>query len=180
MSLQFFALLKVCTEKIKNSKHNLLIIRISCYTPLFIEIAKGPRISFQALQYRVSYSGGHDRGGMASFHDFFTPPPPPSKLMPPWGTSSPHKHTLKNEAPSDWNVKAPSRKWFLEKNQKKSESVINNCISIIKQYWKTMTKAPQKRGFLLTWSIQKFVRKVKQFVRKYYITWLTWVTNYMT
>ena len=34
---------------------------------------------------------------------------------------------------------------------------------------KKMAEIPQKRDFL-TWGIQTFVRKVKQFVRKYYIT----------
>ena len=36
---------------------------------------------------------------------------------------------------------------------------------------KKMAEIPQKHDFL-TWGIQTFVRKVKQFVRKYYITWL--------
>ena len=34
---------------------------------------------------------------------------------------------------------------------------------------KKMAEIPQKHDFL-TWGIQTFVRKVKQFVRKYYIT----------
>ena len=34
-----------------------------------------------------------------------------------------------------------------------------------------MIEIPQKHDFL-TWNIQNFVRKVKQFVRKSYITWL--------
>ena len=34
-----------------------------------------------------------------------------------------------------------------------------------------MAEIPQEHDFL-TWVIQTFVRKVKQFVRKYYITWL--------
>ena len=34
-----------------------------------------------------------------------------------------------------------------------------------------MIEIPQKHDFL-TWSIQNFVRKMKQFVTKYYITWL--------
>ena len=34
-----------------------------------------------------------------------------------------------------------------------------------------MAEIPQKHDFL-TWGIPKFVQKVKQFVRKYYITWL--------
>ena len=46
---------------------------------------------------------------------------------------------------------------------------LNTCVSLIKQYWKKMIEIPQKRDFL-TWNIQNFVRKVKQFVRKSYIT----------
>ena len=34
-----------------------------------------------------------------------------------------------------------------------------------------MADIPQEHDFL-TWGIQAFVRKVKQFVRNYYITWL--------
>ena len=34
-----------------------------------------------------------------------------------------------------------------------------------------MAEIPQEHDFL-TWGIQPFVRKVKQFVRKYLITWL--------
>ena len=54
-------------------------------------------------------------------------------------------------------------------NPKKSETVINTCVSLIKQHWKKMAEIPQKHDFL-TWSIQNFIRKVKQFVREYYIT----------
>ena len=39
-----------------------------------------------------------------------------------------------------------------------------------------MAEIPQKRDFL-SWSSQNFVRKVKQFVRKYYITWLIYLAN---
>ena len=39
-----------------------------------------------------------------------------------------------------------------------------------------MAEVPQKHDFL-TWSIQNFVRKVKQFARKYYITWLIYLAN---
>ena len=35
-----------------------------------------------------------------------------------------------------------------------------------------MAEIPQKHDFL-TWTIQNFVRKVKQFVRKYCITYMT-------
>ena len=39
-----------------------------------------------------------------------------------------------------------------------------------------MAEIPQKRD-LLTWSIENFIRKVKQFFRKYYITWLIDLAN---
>ena len=39
-----------------------------------------------------------------------------------------------------------------------------------------MAEFPQKRDFL-TWNIQNFVRNVKQFVRKYYITGLIYLAN---
>ena len=39
-----------------------------------------------------------------------------------------------------------------------------------------MAEIPQKHDFL-TWSFQNFVRKVEQFVRKYYITWLIYLAN---
>ena len=39
-----------------------------------------------------------------------------------------------------------------------------------------MAEVTQKRDFL-TWSIQSFLRKVKEFVRKYYITWLIHLAN---
>ena len=77
---------------------------------------------------------------------------------------SPHKHTLKNEVPLQLKSKGPFQEMIpRKKKKKKSESIINNCVSLIKQHWKKMTEIPHKRGFLLTWSIQKFVRK-------YYIT----------
>ena len=73
-------------------------------------------------------------------------------------------------------MKPPSRILFLEQNPEKSETVINNnCVLLLKQHWKKMAEIPQKRDFL-TWSIQNFVRKVKQFVRKY-ITWLIDLAN---
>ena len=56
-------------------------------------------------------------------------------------------------------MKPPSRKLFLEKSTEKSETVINTCVSIIKQQWKKMAEIPQECDFL-TWSIQNFVKKV--------------------
>ena len=35
--------------------------------------------------------------------------------------------------------------------------------------WKKIAEIPQESDFI-TWSIQNFVRKMKQFVKKYYIT----------
>ena len=46
----------------------------------------------------------------------------------------------------------------------------------MKQHWKKMVEIPQEHYFL-TWNIQNFVRQVKQFVRKYYITWLIDLAN---
>ena len=41
-------------------------------------------------------------------------------------------------------------------------------ISIIKQYWKKISEIPPKKDFF-TCSIHIFVRKMKQFARKYYV-----------
>ena len=64
---------------------------------------------------------------------------------------------------------------FPRKKPKKWGTVINNCVSLIKQHWKKMGEILQKCGFH-TWSIPNFVRKVKQFVRKY-ITLLIYLAN---
>ena len=69
-----------------------------------------------------------------------------------------------------WKVKPPSKKWFEKKtpkNQKLSSILVT--VSLIKQHWKKMTDISQKRDFH-TWSIHSFIGKVKQYVRKYYIT----------
>ena len=64
--------------------------------------------------------------------------------------------------------------WILDSLKK---SLINwklsliTCVSIIKQHWKKKADILQE-SHIITWSIQNFVRKVKQFVKKYYITWL--------
>ena len=72
------------------------------------------------------------------------------KMKPPiWKTTPPH-----------WTAKPSSKKWFLGKNFKKSETVINTCASIIKQHWKKTQETPQECDFL-TCSIQNLVRKVK-------------------
>ena len=81
---------------------------------------------------------------------------------------------LKNEAPQLKNTppslksEAPFQEVIPRKNPKKLETVINTCVSFIKLHWQKMVENPQECDFL-TWSIQNFVRKVKQFVRKYYI-----------
>ena len=67
---------------------------------------------------------------------------------------------------------------FGKMNEKlqKLETVINICVSLIKQHWKEMAEIPQKRDFL-TWSIQNFVQKVKQFARRCDIIWLMDLAN---
>ena len=95
---------------------------------------------------------------------FFWPPPHKSQCP-----MSPMGHPLLKMDTTHWKVKPTSSKWFLEKKQKK-ETVINTWVSIIKHKTKKkMAEIPQKYDFL-TWSIQNFIRKVNQFVRKYYIT----------
>ena len=90
--------------------------------------------------------------------------------------------TLKNEASmlKSKVLKSPSRKWMLRKTPQKSESVTNtttyNNTQLIKEKWEKMAEIPEKCNFL-TWSIENFVRKVKSFVRKYYITWLIDLAN---
>ena len=62
-------------------------------------------------------------------------------------------------------MKPPIRKSFLEKRPEKSDT----AITLIKQHWRKLAEIPQKSDFF-TNSIQSFVIKMKQFVRKYYIT----------
>ena len=88
----------------------------------------------------------------------------------PWCTPPQWSPLSKKQTPY-WKVKPLSRRWFLEKTPNKSGTVISTCVSVIKQCWKKMAEIPQECDFL-TWSIQNFVKKVKQFVRKCYITWL--------
>ena len=87
-----------------------------------------------------------------------TPTPIKANAPSPWGVPYP----LKNEA-HPLKSKAPFQDMILRKKQKKLETVINTCASLIKQHWKKMSEIPQKRDFL-TWGIQNFIRKVKQFV----------------
>ena len=106
---------------------------------------------------RVSHSVWVHGEGTPPSYSFF-------RNLTPINTDSPHAVTpstppapplpLKNEAPElenipplhHWKVKLPSRKWFLEK--------------------KTLQIHHENM------SVQNFVRKVKQFVRKYSFTWL--------
>ena len=71
--------------------------------------------------------------------------------------------TFKNEA-TPLKSKAPFKEIILRKKKKKLNTVL-----LIKRHWKKMAKIPQKHDFL-TWTIQNFLREVKQFVGKYYIT----------
>ena len=115
----------------------------------------------------VYVGGGAWRGRSPHSVIFFEPPiPPPHGVAP---------SSLKNES-LPLKSKVPFQEMIPRKKPKKSEIVINTCISLIKQHRKKMAEIPQKRDYL-TWSIQIFVRKVKQFVRKYYITWLIYLAN---
>ena len=63
-----------------------------------------------------------------------------------WGGLRQGKTTEK-QPPPHWKVKPPSRKWFLEKSTKESETAINTCVSIIKQHWKKKCKNSMKTWF---------------------------------
>ena len=45
---------------------------------------------------------------------------------------------------------------------------VSYSVTLIKQHLEKLVEIPEKRDFL-TWSIKNLVRKVKQFVTKYYI-----------
>ena len=97
---------------------------------------------------------------LPSFHDIFTPPPNKFNVIP-------------NRPPSSLKSKAPFQEMI---PRKKIGNIINTCVLLIKQHWEKMTEIPQKRDYP-TWSIQNFVKKVKQFAKKYYITSLTDLAN---
>ena len=59
---------------------------------------------------------------------------------------------------------SPFQGMIPRKNPKKSETVINTCVLLIKQHWKKMTEIPQKRDFL-TWSIQNSSEKWNSFLQ---------------
>ena len=82
----------------------------------------------------------------------------------PWGAPR-----LKNTPHPLLKSEALFQEMIPRKKPEKLETVINTCVSIINHHQKKNVKIPQEHDFL-RWSIQTFVRKVKQFVRKYYIT----------
>ena len=84
--------------------------------------------------------------------------PPHLKMKPPWKSKAPFHEIIPRKKPKKW------------------KTVINTCVSLIKQQWNKVAEIQQKRDFL-TWVIQNFGRKVKQFGRKYYITWLIYLAN---
>ena len=101
-------------------------------------------------------------------------------MLRPWGIPSrkneTHSQLKNNPLPSieKWSpLPGNDSKNKTQKNQKLSLILV---FSIVKQHYKKMTKTPQKCDFL-TLSIQNIVRKVEQFVRKSYITWLIDLVN---
>ena len=84
--------------------------------------------------------------------------------------TTPIKTDVYHGAPSLKNLASPQLK-----NEAPFQE-LNTCVSLIKQHWKKLAEIPQKRHFL-TWSIQIFFKKVEQFFRKYYITWLIDLAN---
>ena len=99
------------------------------------------------------------------------PPPPSCDFLTPL---PPSKFMVSPLWPSHLKMK-PFQEIICRKSSEKLEIVINTCVSLIKQYWKKMVEIPQKRDFL-SCGILNFVKKDKQFARKY-ITWLTELAN---
>ena len=107
-------------------------------------------------------------------------PPPPflSKLIPPMWYPDPVLQLGNNSLSPNFplKVKPPSRKGFLEKKPRKFE----NCHYYLYFYLKITSERDGRnstRMWFLTWRIKNFVWKVKQFVRKYYITLLIDLAN---
>ena len=102
-------------------------------------------------------------------------PPHPTMFL---KRAPPH---LKRKSPQLKNKPHPSiEKWSpLPGNDFKKKNIKNQKLSLIvlhsKNNTKKMPKIPQKHYFL-TWSIENWKRKVKQFLRKY-IIWLIDLAN---
>ena len=97
------------------------------------------------MNLRVSHSGGGGQGGGAPFPscNFFLnhPPPPHQNRCPP----------LKNEAipickttTVPWKSEVSFQKMIPKKTSEKSETLINTCVSIIKQHWKKIVEITQE------------------------------------
>ena len=108
-------------------------------------------------------------GGCPPYPMTFPKIPSPIKTYPPMGCSP-----FKSNPP--FKSETPFQEIIPRKKPWKMRNCHYTCTSIIKQHWKKMAEIPQAHDFL-TWSIQNFVRKVKQLVRKYYITWLSDLNN---
>ena len=97
---------------------------------------------------------------------------PPSKLMPPPPIGDPTP--LKNETPM-LKSKTSFEKMIPRKKTKKSETIINTCVSLIK-----ITRGKNGRNSTQMWfshlEFSKFCKK-SETVIKYYITWLIYLAN---
>ena len=92
--------------------------------------------------------------------------------MPPMG----HTPTLEKQPLLSLKSEGHFQEMIPRKTTQKFKTVINTCVSPIKQCWQKMTEIPQKQD-RKSWSIQNFVRKMKRFIRKYYVTGLIDVAN---
>ena len=70
---------------------------------------------------------------------FFFETSPTNKIDAPNGTLS----RLKNGTPPTLKSKAPFQEMILRRKQKKLETVIDTCVSLIKQHWKKMAEIAQ-------------------------------------
>ena len=143
--------------KVVETKHlRLFLTTIDQLHLLVNSVVKSQFTCCLLFSERVSHSGGEGRAlrGDPLIIWFF------------WPLFFHPSFSVKTDGPLS---SPPSEK----KNEKlqKLETAINICVSLIKQHWKEIVEIPQKCDFL-TWSIQNFVRKVKQFARRCDITWL--------
>ena len=127
--------------KVVETKHlKLFLTTIDQLHLLVNSVVKSQFTCCLLFSKRVSHSGGRGgHWGVTASYDFFDP-----HFFHPF-------FSVKTNGP----LSSPPEK----KNEKlqKLETVINTCVSLIKQHWKQIAEIPQKRDFLTS----NFVRKVK-------------------
>ena len=109
---------------------------------------------------------------------FWPPPPLQSKLMPPMGYPGPVLQLENNSLSPNFPLKSEAP--FLERILRKKTQKFGNCHYYLYFNHKITSEKDRRNStkmWFLTWRIKNFVWKVKQFVGKYYITWLIDLVN---